>query len=135
MNTRITPHDLARLATPPFIVFAFNTLAYTIAPYSYDTLYLDTPMHFLGGVSIAISSAYFLKLCEKNKLLSLKSFLLRTFIIVSFVALAATLWEFYEFLSDRYLGTLAQATVFDTMKDYFMGLAGGLIYCLVRLKK
>lgn len=37
---------------------------------------------------------------------------------------AAVIWEFAEFVSDRYFGTGAQVSVADTMGDLLMGMLG-----------
>ncbi len=43
------------------------------------------------------------------------------------------LWEFHEFLCDRYLGTHAQAGLTDTLGDILCGMARALVVVLVRL--
>ena len=46
---------------------------------------------------------------------------------VAMVAMMAVLWEFYEALTDRFFGTRAQLGLFDTMKDLFDGMLGGVM--------
>lgn len=50
--------------------------------------------------------------------------------LVSWSALAAVVWEFREWFTDRYLGTHAQGSVDDTMLDLAMGMLGGGLYSL-----
>jgi len=83
-------------------------------------LWLDMPMHLLGGVVAALGY------------LSLRDFMpnwqphwSRSVMVIGFVFLVALSWEVFEFAigiefdNDRYL--------FDTISDLFIGVAGGLI--------
>ena len=102
----------------------------SFAPDFSRAVHIDTPLHLLGGLSIAYSASYALRLIEARGLIVIKNLFIRAFIVVGAVAIAAVLWEFYEFLSDHFFGTLTQPSKADTMKDLFMGMLGGLLFCL-----
>jgi len=50
-----------------------------------------------------------------------------------FAAAGAGCWEIGEFSADQLLGAHVQGGNFDTMGDIVCGVAGALVYCLVRL--
>lgn len=87
----------------------------------------DIPVHFFGGVSMAITGYLLLKLCEKYKWIELKNKLIFLFLIVCYVTLTATLWEFYEFLMDHFFGTFNQLSIADTMGDMLFGMVGSVV--------
>lgn len=82
-------------------------------------LWLDIPVHFLGGVTVALGFLTFLgffpKLVDKHFTL---------FRTLAFVLLVALAWEIFEvyigipFEEGNYLG--------DTVLDLIMGMSGGL---------
>jgi hypothetical protein len=92
------------------------------------------PMHFLGGMAIAMSSFYFLKYAEvSSKQVGIK--LLTLLLILALTALAAIAWEILEFGMDRIFSTTLQPSVYDTMKDLAFGLIGGAVVGIVALRK
>jgi hypothetical protein len=93
----------------------------------------DIPMHFLGGVTIALTGNSLLQIAQKEKWLVLKSRLVQSILLVSFVALFAILWEFHEFLMDKFLGTQTQPSIADTMKDMFLGLLGACVFSITKI--
>ena len=108
--------------TLPAIVFIINLpLGFVYEAYPS----FDIPMHFLGGVSIALTSVLFLKLFEEEKMLKIKNEFLFLFIVTCFVAFIAVFWEFYELILlfdlDYILG------IEDTLLDLAMGLTGGFV--------
>ena len=112
------------LVWPP-IILAFHTISiysglYWIIPH------LDTPMHFLGGVSIALSTHYFVRYSKGVSLPALYRFLF----IVAMTVFAAVAWEWAEFIGDAMLGTVFQPSIFDTMKDLLMGTLGAVIVAI-----
>ena len=46
-------------------------------------------------------------------------------------AITAMIWEFLEFLSDAWFGTLMNLGVADTLADLFFGLLGGVVMIAV----
>jgi len=115
----------------PFCVFLFSLFidhsfnAYVIFPW------IDIPMHFLGGFSIAYTSVLFLKFFHKEKLISINNLILFVFVIVSFVMVIAVLWEFWEYLMDFVFGTSFQLGLEDSLFDLFMGMFGGFVGAII----
>lgn len=113
-----------------FVVFF---IAHGVALYSFlywRISWLDIIMHFLGGAlaaSVMIWRAYFSGRISLPRLSSFFTLML----ILGAAALAGILWEFFEFLTDKFITKnnyidLLQPGVMDTMKDLFMDLFGGL---------
>jgi len=88
-------------------------------------VWLDMPMHFLGGASIAVAGIHFLVLLKTRGLVNELPFWLRTFFLMSFVGLAVGSWELWEFSVDTVFNKHLQIDLFDTMVDIFFGLLGG----------
>ena len=97
--------------------------------------WLDMPMHFLGGLWVALFFFWILKkrFVQVSQVLE-GNFLLLGILSLGFVSLIGIGWEFYEFLYDKYLAKgllLSQASITDTMTDLFFDWVGGLIAVLV----
>lgn len=85
---------------------------------------IDIPMHLAGGAFVAyFFHGYFLTF-HKDWWHKTPRYL-KIFILVGAAAILATCWEWYEFFSDKYLGTFDQLSEADTMGDFFCGLLGG----------
>jgi len=111
-----------------------------IALYSWYPYY-DVPMHFGGGVAMAVLA---LALWDNNvinvNLVSKKKWpqlVFYTLCVLGFVALVGIGWEWGEFLLDQ-LATvrqqwgLAQTSVADTLADLFFDLLGAMCVILWR---
>lgn len=98
----------------------------------YALPWIDIPMHFLGGASIALAGLSFLAFLQAKGFLNTVPFLLHTLFIMSFVGFAAVSWELWEFSMDVVFNKHLQIGLFDTMSDIFFGLLGGLITSLFR---
>lgn len=103
-------------------------------------LWLDTPMHFIGGFLAGLImiwwSFYTKKVSLPKNLPMLYSFV----IIVSMAALVGVLWEIYEFTVDNFVtGTgknyinLTQPSIIDTMKDLFLDITGAALAATIFL--
>ena len=114
----------------PILVFFVNAVFDTKGIY-YTFLWIDMPMHFLGGVSIAVAGAQFLAYLQERGLVGKLPFLFHAFFVMSFVGLAAVLWELWEFARDYLARTSTQVNLPDTMIDMFFGLLGGFIALVV----
>lgn len=118
---------------PPLFVFSINWLL--INGFSQDFYmthpWVDIPLHFFGGCSIAMFAYLLLNAFpDKKKMINDLPVIIRIFLYVSIVSLAAVLWEFYEFIHDIVFLTSYQPNLRDTMTDLFLGLAGGLILAI-----
>jgi len=99
-------------------------------------LWIDVPMHFLGGVLAAI---IFIWLCEKlpGHFGLSRNFFITALAVLSFTALVGVLWEFSEFvydviISSRGWGALAGQGARDMIEDLFFDLLGGLAVVVAR---
>ena len=93
--------------------------------------WLDSPMHFAGGLAVAITAYSLLSIAEEKKILKINN-PLKFLFVISLVALIAVFWEFYEFLTEYFALGILQLGVADTMKDLFLGLVGasfGYLLC------
>lgn len=79
----------------------------------------DVPMHVAGGVAIA----YFLARALRVVFGEIEAGPSAVMVFCA-ATTTAVLWEFAEFLTDRYLGTKAQGGLPDTLKDLLLGMAG-----------
>ena len=96
--------------------------------------WIDIPMHFLGGMSVAVSFTLTLRSFQKQNLMGKMPFLIFLIFVVSLTALTAVFWEFWEFFADLYMELNAQLGLADTMADLFLGLIGGLFGFLFTYK-
>jgi len=87
---------------------------------------IDIPFHFLGGLSIAYTSAKIISYLEQEKFIARLNGILFAVLLISITATAAVLWEFMEFTGDLLFHTNIQVSLANTMQDQFMGLLGGL---------
>jgi len=94
-------------------------------------VWLDIPMHFLGGLAIAYTTFLFLRFFKEEKMIEIKSMFVLILIIVSLVVFVAVLWEFYEFLLKYFFDINTQPSLEDTLTDLFMGFLGGFFGAIV----
>ncbi len=94
---------------------------------------LDVPSHLMGGVAIT----YFFRSAIRNSQPYLGETPPLIQILFAFTATgtAAVFWEFYENLSDYFLGTHHVFGLGDTLKDLSMGLLGALLLSLFYRKR
>jgi len=118
----------------PSIVFLVHLIAatrlnlYTIFPN------LDIPFHYIGGLSIAYTSAQILSYLEQEKITATLNRVIFLILILSLTATTAVFWEFAEFVSDQLLGTHLQPSIANTMQDQFLGILGGGTWALIYFK-
>jgi hypothetical protein len=92
--------------------------------------WIDSPMHFLGGVSVGLMGVGILFLYgEKNPKSSIPLFI-KVIFVLGVVALVGIAWEWYEYLLDHVVFTreligLSQPSIADTLLDLFFDLLGG----------
>ncbi len=109
-----------------FMMAVFHFLALELFLY-WRYLWLDIPMHILGGCVVALG---YLSIRDFFPKLKPKWFSL--FYVIAFVVIVAVLWEIFEvvigvtFDESRY--------VIDTIADFIFGLLGGFIGYFVATK-
>jgi len=96
---------------------------------------LDIPFHYIGGLSIAYTSAQILAYLEKEKISTTLNKAVFLVLIFSLTAIATVFWEFAEFIGDQLLGTNIQISLANTMQDQFMGILGGVTWVFIYFKK
>lgn len=127
--------QLIRIFSPPIAVFAFHLLLIAIFNIYLVWPWFDIPMHFIGGVAIALTALMSIKHLQKTKHLGHAHPAFKFLIVVSLVSLAAVLWEFAEFALDSFTVTNWQGDINDTLFDLLMGLVGGAFTFLISLAK
>ncbi|MEK7184130.1 MAG: hypothetical protein AAB701_01280 [Patescibacteria group bacterium] len=112
-----------KIIASPLLVLIISDIAVRMNLYERYELF-DVGMHTLGGVSIAVSWMVFEQaLFPKSD----RPWWYGLIVTLGIVALAATVWEFYEFILDqREMVAWRQLSLADTMGDYAAGLIGGL---------
>jgi hypothetical protein len=107
------------------VVAACGFAAYALFPP------LDIPMHLLGGVAITFFIGHSYRVAEGSGLLG-RPVRWLYFALVPALAISTTvLWEFAEFLSDRYFGTHAQLGLEDTLSDMVLGCLGSVVFLVM----
>lgn len=121
----LTLQDIFLMAVGPFSVFMLGEFVYGLWPIPAYYYQFDTPLHWLGGASMAVSVFVFLKILERHGAIKIKSALLQMLLVLITVMAVAVAWEMYEFVSDIFYGTPFQTNNWDTMKDLIVGSLGG----------
>lgn len=117
----------------PILVLIIHLLSQFLG--FYDRIsWLDTPMHFLGGMAIAASAFFIFKHLE-NKKEFMAIPMVKILLAIALTALAAVMWEQVEFASDTLFHTMMQPSNWDTMKDLTMGLLGASVMSLLWKRK
>ena len=124
---------LLPILLPPVIVLTIN--------YSFLFVYsiwenFDVLMHTLGGIAITISVIHAKKVFKINK----ETWWYHVLTTIALVTLAATIWEFYEFIMDytdmtRGIIFARQPSVADTMDDYKNAILGSIATLVIYRKK
>jgi hypothetical protein len=110
----------------PTVVFLTHLIAskllnlYTVFPN------MDIPFHYMGGFSIACTSAQILSYLERERITRGLHRVLFMVLIFSLTATATVFWEFAEFIGDRLFSTNIQVSLANTMQDQFFGILGGI---------
>lgn len=129
-DSRWIAQTLRKAAWAPLLVFCLVVAAAGIFDAYARFPSLDVPTHFLGGIAVT----YFFW-CASANAPSVAGHLPNVNqSVLAFGCTAGTtiLWEIFEFLSDRLFGTQLQHGVGDTASDIFFGLAGGVVYLVLR---
>lgn len=106
--------------------------------------YYDVPMHFGGGVAMAVLAwALWDHQVQSFTLVSKHAWARWAFFalfLLGFTAIIGIGWEWFEFSFDRWVQpalrgwAVAQTSMFDTMADFFFDLLGALVVALFRRK-
>jgi len=109
---------------PPILVFSFHVFLVGVV-HIYDFYpWLDIPMHYLGGLSMALSLSTGVSVLQARRAISQLDKWIELVLVFTLVATIAVFWEFAEFMLDRFLGTDLQVSLPNTMQDLLMGILG-----------
>jgi hypothetical protein len=129
-DNRWIVQTLREAAWAPLLVFCLFLAAAGIFDAYTRFPPLDVATHFFGGVAVA----YFFW-CASANAQSVAGHLpnvSQTGLAFGCTAGTTILWEIFEFLSDRFVGTRLQHGAEDTWLDIIFGLAGGVAYLVLR---
>jgi hypothetical protein len=116
--------QLAGMFWPPIFVFSLHViLSHGLHLYSL-LLWIDIPMHFLGGLSMAYSLFLVLAFLQDSGVISRLDRIIEWALVFTLVATIAVFWEFLEFSIDHLFRSNVQISLPNTMQDLFMGILG-----------
>ncbi len=117
---------LPRVLVPPTLLLALHAML-SLGFNAYEKLpAIDIPMHFAGGIVITFSGAALLAVAIEHGLVIRMHAYLAAFALFSFATTAAVIWEFAEFLVNRYTDLIVHGTLEDTLGDLLMGMLGAI---------
>jgi hypothetical protein len=109
---------------PPIFVFLLHAFLVGVI-HIYDFYpWLDGPMHYLGGLSMAYSVFMAWTYLQARRAIRPIDRFIELVLVFTSVTTIAVFWEFGEYLLDRFLGTDLQVSLPNTMKDLLMGILG-----------
>jgi hypothetical protein len=131
-----------------FAVFLVNVVALFLGMYQ-QFPWLDIPMHFLGGYTVAILGlAIFAWLSERltlrttaHKQSKIAKFVLEGLVVIGFTMIISVAWEIWEFLMDQFATAFVerfgatQPGIADTMHDFFNDGVGAVTAWLIWRKR
>jgi hypothetical protein len=108
----------------PILVFTFHLFVFRVLSAYIILPWLDIPMHYIGGFSMAYALFLGLTFLQDRTMISRLDKGIELILVFTLVATIAVFWEFGEFSIDQILGTNVQVSLQNTMQDLFMGLLG-----------
>jgi len=126
--------DLWKVLWFPIIVLTVHILLFRWSLGLYKTMpWIDGPVHYLGGFSIAYSLLILIKEAQSKGCIQKIEPIIKWVLVIGLVATVAVLWELLEFTLDRVMGTNVQVSLQNTMKDLLTGVMGGVTLVLFRV--
>lgn len=122
--------DALKIVVCPVIVLVINFVLSYFTNVYFTVSWFDNLMHGLGGISIGIAAITIVVIASRRHYICHIHWLVSLLFAISFTALAAVTWEFYEFSSDALANTEYQIALSDTMADMAFGLLGGIFGAL-----
>ena len=120
---------------PPIFVFLLHVFLVGYIHIYDDYPWLDGPMHYLGGLSMAYSVFMAWTYLQTRGTIHHLDRIIELVLVLTSVTTIAVFWEFGEFLLDWFLGTDLQVSLPNTMKDLLMGILGAGTLVLYHLLK
>jgi hypothetical protein len=109
---------------PPMLVFMLHVCLFRIWNAYILVPWIDIPMHFLGGLSMAYSLSAVLTFLQERRAISRLDLGVQLLLVFTSVATIAVLWEFMEFSQDHLFNMNTQISLANTMQDLLMGMLG-----------
>lgn len=119
----------------PAIVFLAHLVAVKVLDLYSMFPNVDIPFHYMGGLSIAYTSARILSYLESEKITATLNRIIFMVLLLALTATVAVFWEFAEFISDQFLATHLQPSIANTMQDQFLGILGGGTWAFIHFSK
>lgn len=124
---------LLPIILPPLLVLSIDVVCRPLYAVWQN---FDVFMHTLGGVAITISVIHAKKLFKIEK----ETWWYHALTTIGLVTLAATFWEFYEFIRDQIdhsnnILYIRQPSIADTMDDYKNAILGSIATLFILRKK
>ena len=117
--------NILKYLIPPILLFILGWILYFLGLFNSIT-WLDTLMHFLGGIVLGYTYFFMIKHFISKNYLKLNTFFMIVF-VTSLVAFTTVLWEFYQFFLALFTTIPVQLSIEDTLLDMFLGLFGGFL--------
>lgn len=127
-RTDLIIDTLREAAWAPLSVFGFYVVGLTFQVFKRFPP-LDIPTHFMGGVVIAYFYRVAIRLSQK--LVGDIPFPIQVLLAFTCAGTTTIFWEFYENLTDHFLGTQMVRGLEDTITDMFVGLLGALVFSVL----
>lgn len=97
--------------------------------------WIDVVLHFMGGFWVLVLAKYIAH-HYNNEIIGAHQKITKLIVFISFVAFVGVLWEFFEFMVDRYvtftgftyLSRVFEDTLLDLLMDIFGGITAFLLY-------
>ncbi|HWQ46846.1 MAG TPA: hypothetical protein VN376_08265 [Longilinea sp.] len=124
---------LIKIIWPPIVVFLIHRVVLGGLNLYATYPWIDMPMHFLGGLSIAYTVSSGLTYLQERKILLPLDPFIHLLVTLTTTVTAAVFWEFLEFLTDQIYGTNIQISLANTMHDLFFGLMGAITLIIFRM--
>ena len=109
---------------PPILVFMLHVCLFRLWNAYFYIPWIDIPMHFLGGLSMAYSLFAILTFLQERRVISRLDLGVQLLLVFSSVVAIAVLWEFMEFSQDHLFNMNTQISLANTMQDLLMGMLG-----------
>lgn len=117
-----------------FLYFSFFIVSFvlgSILEFYIKISWFDLFAHFLSGI---VCSSLSLIIIKKYNLLNNKNLIFTIIFILSFSSFIASLWEFFEFFSDKLFATDAQwvikTGIDDTMTDLLISFLSSIVFSI-----
>jgi hypothetical protein len=123
-----------RFAWAPIVILVLDALCWDVLGVYAEFPWIDAPIHFAGGVAITWFALGAADAAARRDLIGRPNRACLLALAVLAGTSATVFWEFFEFVSDRWLGTTSQLELGDTLSDMFFGVAGALVLVAVASK-